>query len=367
MSAGGPEAIGEGREEAILYAEVPCFYAEVECAADPSLRGAPLVIGGDPSKRGKVASASREALSAGVELGMPMQEALGLCRDARYRKTDMKRYREVSGLLTVCLRRIVDALEPVGLGAAYIDLRGSRGAPEAIAERLVEQVDDELGLPLRVGIGPAKFLAQLAAEHTPGQPVHRVRAAGVADFLRPLPVGALPGAGPRTAGALEALGARTVGELLGLDPAVVEHELGNHGLALLELARGEDHSAVRVARHPGSISRELTVESGDVDRGALIDYLRRLAHALEMGLDRQGLRARRVAIKVRYRGHPTVTRSVTLGDPVFRAADIFDAAGPLLDRAETERRPIRALGITLAGLAEVGAPEQQLDLFQSRS
>ena len=107
-----------GAEGTILYADVPSFYAAVERLADASLGGRPVLVGGDPRKRGKVQSASREALAAGVALGMPMIEALERCPAARRVQTDMKRYREASGKLAVCLRRVAEEIEPAGLGGA---------------------------------------------------------------------------------------------------------------------------------------------------------------------------------------------------------------------------------------------------------
>ena len=78
----------------VLFAEVPCFYAAVERADDPDLVGRPIIVGGDPRKRGLVQGASPEALAAGVNLDQPILEALKLCPEARAIRTNMGRYRE---------------------------------------------------------------------------------------------------------------------------------------------------------------------------------------------------------------------------------------------------------------------------------
>ncbi|MBW2716277.1 MAG: DNA polymerase IV, partial [Deltaproteobacteria bacterium] len=114
---------------AIMFAEVPCFYAAVERADDPALAKRPIIVGGDPRKRGLVQGASEEALAAGVKLDQPVHEALKLCPEARMARTNMKRYREVSGRLFVCLRRGFGRLEPFGLGAAYLDVTGGPNSP----------------------------------------------------------------------------------------------------------------------------------------------------------------------------------------------------------------------------------------------
>jgi DNA polymerase-4 len=353
-----------GAEPVMLYIEVPDFYAEVERAADEALLGRPIVVGGDPAKRGKVKSVSREARAAGVELGMDTREALERCPAAHWVKTDMRRYREAAGALSVCFRNAAGGIEPDGLGAAWIDVSARREGPEGLAERLAIEVQRALGLPLRAGVAPAKFLAKLLARRVDAGAVRRVRREEVAGFLRPLPVAELPGVGRNTIAALGRLGASSIGELLALDAQLLEDELGNHGLKILEHARGEDDSALRVSRHPASISREATLEADPASREALVEVMRRLAHQLEMALDRQGLRARRVALKLDFGGQqPALTRSSTLGDPVFRAADVLHAAAELLDRAGAVQHQVRTLGLTLAGLADAGAQERQLDLF----
>lgn len=346
----------------ILFAEVPNFYAELECQRDPSLRSHPVVVGGDPRKRGRVQSASADACAAGVVPGMTMQEALECCPGARPVKTDMKHYREVAGRLRGCLRAEVDALEAASLESAYLDASLSGEDPERIGERLITRVRENLGLPLHVGIAPVKFLARLAAEEAPRGGCFRVAAGAEADFLAPLSVARLPGVGPKTLGTLESMGARTVGDLRRLDRDVVERELGNHGLRILEMALGQADSAVRGHRHPHSLSREHTFRPAEHDRGELWDRLQELSRLLGDALQEQALCGRRVGVKVRFDDQQTTTRSRTVGAAIVAAADIYPLAVSLLDRTDAGIRGVRLLGVSVSGLGP--RPEdRQLDLF----
>jgi DNA polymerase-4 len=323
-----------------------------------------VVVGGDPRKRGQVQSASPEAEASGVRVGMPMLEALERCPRARAIRTDMKLYREISVELRTCLREEVDALEPAGLEAAFLD--GSRLARDAeeLARHLAARVREKLELPLRIGIAPVKFLARLAAEELPGgEGVLRIRPGEETAFLHPLPVGRLPGVGPKTSDRLQALGAPLVGDLLRLGRQRLEKELGNHGLRILEFARGQDSASVRAARHPKSLSQESTFEERQLDLDVLWERLQLLAQSLEEGLRRQGLCARRVAVKVRYEDQSTTTRSHTHGRALSSAAEIFRVASTLLDRTLAGSRPIRRIGIALSRLSPAAQEEQQLELF----
>jgi DNA polymerase-4 len=322
-----------------------------------------VIVGGDPRKRGSVLSASCEALAAGVVVGSSVREALERCPKAHAIKTDMARYREVSGQLRACLRHAVEAFEPMGLEAAFFDVTGAARAPEVIARDLGRQVHDQLGVSLRVGIAAVKFLAKLAAEEAGPSGVRRITADQQASFLEPLPVARLPGVGPKTCATLERLGASRVGELLVLDRSVLEAALGNHGLRILEYARGQDDSPVCAVRHPKSLSREYTFGEAQLDVGVLWERLQELTQVLESALLRDGLQAGRVAVRVRYEEQDATTRSCTLSRPATASAELYRAAVDLLDRTQAGSRPIRLLGLTVSGL-ESGAPtDRQLELF----
>jgi len=50
----------------IIHIDADCFYAAVEVRDNPALRGKPLAVGGSPTRRGVIATASYEARKFGV-------------------------------------------------------------------------------------------------------------------------------------------------------------------------------------------------------------------------------------------------------------------------------------------------------------
>src|SRR5262245_32868966 len=241
----------------VLFAEVPGFYAAVARADDPSLATRPVVVGGDPRKRGRVQSATADALALGVTLDMTVLEALRLCPIARAVRTDMPRYREVSRRLFAVLRATEPHLEAFGLAACYADVSARTDDAEAHARRLLASVATELGLPLRVGIGAGKYLARIAAEQVPGERgVVSVPPGGEAAFLAPLPAARLDGVGRKTAAALAEMGGHTIGDVVRLGRERLQTEFGPHGLRIYACATATDAEPVRAARHPKSLSRQ---------------------------------------------------------------------------------------------------------------
>jgi len=305
------------------FVEVPDFHVEVVRRASPELRTRSLLVGGDPAKRGKVVAASADLRERGIVEGMGLDEALDRAPDAHWVRTNMHRAREVSGLLRSAIRQEV--------------------------------------LPLRFGVAPARFAARMAAEDAGARGATVI---GLDEFERYLlrqPIERLPGVGPKTAARLAELGATDLPGLRELGLERLEILLGNHGRALWLLACGEDPKPLRVKRHPATLSREETLP--EAEPAELVESLTRLATRLEQALQRDGLRARRIALRVTYVDERSVTRSRSLDPPVSQASELVPAARHLLDRVEARDAVVRRLGLVLKGLEISGAEDRQLDLF----
>ena len=353
----------------VVFVVVPDFYAEVERRANPNLRGSSILVGGDPTKRGKVQSASREARESGVRVGMAMREAMGLCPGAISCATNMKLYREVSGTFVSCLRESFHRLEIGGLGEIYSEIPRRISDPSDLGERVLIDAQEKMGLPMKLGIAPSKLVSRLAAEEASQGSMLCLESGGVARFLAPLALSRLPRVGEKTEIRLRELGASTVGQLLALDPNVVEEVLGNHGLSILEMARGQDRSTIRTALFPKSITREETLTVATSEKTEWMACLSRLASAIEASLLKQGLRAGRVAVRVRMGDETRQTRSQTLQAAIERGSDLYGVAKDLLARCDlSDASLIRSLGIVVAGLELAsGAQDAQLDLFNPSS
>ena len=351
-------------EPMILFAEVPNFYAEGERRAAPALDERPFLVGGDPVKRGKVQSATPDARRMGVADGMAMEAALQLCPDAVRVTTNMKGYREASGALVTFLTHAFEEVETRRLGTAFAQLKGRSSELEVLVAGLVSRAAADLSLPLRVGVAPSKFLARLAAESVGDQGVCWLPGAEVVNFLAPLPVACLPGAGQKTEQRLAELGATTVGQVLALGPELLGREFGNHGLAILEAAQGRDRSPMRVAAQPRSMGREVTFPEPTREAAALREALEKLAASLASALERQGLRAERLAVRLARGDGSVITRSSTPKGGCCSASEIAHLGHELFQRGDEAGKLYRGLGLTVGGLSQEGARRRQLDLFR---
>jgi DNA polymerase-4 len=349
--------------EPILHVDLDAFYASVETQKDPSLAGKPVVVGGTGT-RGVVMSASYEARRFGVHSAMPSVRARRLCPDAVFVAPDFTSYRTYSNRFREVLLSFTPLVEPLALDEAFLDVGGAVklfGRPAVIAERIKERVRAELGFTCSVGVAPNKFLAKLASTRSKPDGLLVIKGDAVHEFLDPLPVDALWGAGEKTVETISRLGVRTVGELGRLPDAILTRVLGEtHARHLLELSHGADDRPVVPYEPPKSVSHEETFDHDLDDDEEILREILGLARRVGSRLRREGYEARTVVLKVRLANFSTITRSRTLSAPTDVAADLYEVAAALYRALPGARRRVRLLGVQATGLAEAGGEQLAL-------
>lgn len=347
--------------ESILHVDMDAFFAAVEQHDDDALVGLPVAVG-SPTGRGVVAAASYEARAFGVHSAMPMVRARRLCPELLVVSPRFSRYREVSGQLMELLREVTPLVEPLSLDEAFLDVSGSVrlfGAPPAIAARLRQRVQEVLGLPCSVGVGPTKSVAKLLSGLAKPNGIVHWPAEEVVARLRPLPVGVLWGAGPRTTERLVAYGLTTVGDVADTDVRSLRRLIGDAlGTQLHALANGIDPRPVVVATPARSISAETTFET-DVDDPVVLERrLLSLAEDVTRRLRHQHVAARTITVKIRMSDFRDVSRSHTLPLGTDRTHEVIATARTLLRGLHLERARVRLIGLRLSGLGGVEAAAQ---------
>ena len=109
----------------IIHIDMDAFYASVEQRDNPALQGLPVIVGGNPEKRGVVSAASYEARAYGVHSAMPTSQAKRLCPHGIFLPVRMDRYREISGQISKILEEYTPLVEPLSLDESFLDVTGS--------------------------------------------------------------------------------------------------------------------------------------------------------------------------------------------------------------------------------------------------
>jgi DNA polymerase-4 len=337
----------------VAHVDMDAFYVSVELRRRPELRGKPVIVAGS-GPRAVVTTASYEARKFGVGSAMPASRARRLCPDGVYLSPDFPYYRQASAQVMDLVRASAPTIEVIGLDEAYLDLSGLP-APKAQMRALVQAVAREAELHCSIGIGPNKLVAKVASDaEKPRGFVVLSREQACRRFASER-CGLIPGIGPKTAERLRASGLHTLGMLAAAAPAQVAATFGARlGAELQRRARFEDDSPVTQERKVISESRETTFDTDIASLAELENVLAGLVAKLCDGLATQERHGRTIGIKVRLDDFSTHTRARTLAEPVASADRVGPVALELLRRFGTPR-PVRLLGVRVAGLESTGA------------
>lgn len=341
------------------------FYASVEQRDNPDLLGKPVIVGSPPTQRGVVCASSYEARKYGVRSAMASAVAGRLCPSGIFIRPDMNRYREESRCIMQILTRTGALIEQASVDEAYLDLSSIYTGEDAdaclrqsltAARELKEAIRNERHLTASIGIASNKLLAKLASDFQKPDGLTLISEAEKIQFLRPLPVRSLYGVGKVTAEQLQKAGIMTVADLQD-HAGDLRAFVGSFGPTLKKFAFGEDDRPLDLSDDVKSISSENTFLRDTEDRQVLRTTLREQAAEIADELQKKGLAALTVQVRLRYGDFTTLTRQMTLQDPIADARGIYRHGCVLLSRHKLVNRPLRLIGL---GVSNLMPPRQQL-------
>ena len=348
----------------IIHVDMDAFYASVEQRDDAALRGKPVAVGGS-RRRGVVAAASYEARRFGVRSAMPSVTAARMCPDLIFVKPRFDVYRAVSRQIRAIFEEAADAVQPLSLDEAYLDVTNDRlglGSATWTAEHIRRRIREETGLTASAGVSTNKLIAKLASDQNKPDGITVVPPGQEAAFVQTLSVRRLHGVGPVTAAKLEAMGLHSVADLATCDRAVLAAEFRTHTDWLIAMAHGIDDRPVQSDRQRKSLGAERTFDDDLTDAQELHAALATIVDTVWERTTGEGP-ARTVTLKLKFADFRQITRSRTLDGPVGDHATLLRLSTELLDAELPPPLGIRLMGVTMSGFRAAEEPVEELPLF----
>ncbi len=344
----------------IIHMDLDAFFVAVECRKNPSLKGKPLIVGGQ-SRRGVVAACSYEARVFGVHSAMPMYLAMQLCPEATIISGDMEAYSQMSHEVTEIIAYHAPLFEKASIDEFYIDASGMDKFFGAFkwALELQQKIIKESALPISLGMSVNKLVSKVAtAEFKPYAKMHIV-AGDEQSFLAPLAVDKLPMVGKQTATFLYDMGVRTVATLRDMPLKFLVSAFGKNGVSLWNKAHGIDDTPVVPHSEQKSISTESTFEEDTIDVKRLKSILIAMVEKVAFQLREQKKLTACITVKIRYSNFDTETKQVHVP---YTSSDhvILRVVQELFDKLYNRRMLIRLVGIRLSNLVH---GNHQINLF----
>lgn len=343
------------------------FYASVEQAHDPSLKGKAIAIAGNPKeRRGILVTCSYEARAKGVYTTMSVWEAKRKCPELILLPPNFEIYRIASKAMFEILRSYTHLVEPVSIDEGYMDVTELDMNNDAIgfAKSIQDRILRELDLPSSIGIAPNKFLAKTASNIKKPMGITVLRKRQVNEILWPLPVIDMHGIGESTARKLESIGIKSIGDLANANPNLLKEKLGKNGVRLLNRANGIDNRAVdpESIYDTKSVGNSTTLPYDESNIDELEKVFVRLSKKVAARLDVKNLAGRSITIHIRDANWKNKTKSKTLTSRLYKEQEIYQLALELFN-ASWNGDPIRLLGVTVNNVYDKGESVEQLSIF----
>ena len=348
----------------IAHLDADAFFVSCELIARPELRGRKCAVGG--RERGIISSASYEARACGVYTPMPTQRALKVC-------PDLIMLPHTSGLYSRMSRAMFDRCETLtpivqrnSIDEGYLDLRPcgftSIGEIESKVRGLQDRLWKELEIPVSFGLATNKLVAQIASKLRKPRGFVVVPAGTEAAFLEPLPIGKLPGVGPKTEEILTGRhGIKRVGDVLAKSEQELQAIFGPGWRGMVATARGEDDRSVEVDRDDAkSYSQQETFGRDIGDFGEIERIVKRMVDELLPKIREDGKRVRTMTVKVRYPDFSQESHGRSLARGTDIEAPFYPLVAPLLHAAWKKRRPLRLVSVRFSNVED---GDVQLEMF----
>ena len=353
----------------ILHCDMNNFYASVECALNPALRGKPIAVcGAEEERHGIVLAKSNEAKKYGVSTGDAIWQAKQKCPQIVIVQPRYGEYGAYSRAARAIYEQYTDQVEAFGQDECWLDVTGSTGlfgTGEEIAHRIREQIKRELGLTVSVGVSFNKVFAKLGSDMKKPDAVTVITAEDFRQKIWDLPASDMLGVGRKTAKKLSDYGIVTIGQLAAAPEELMRYFFGKCGVMIREYANGRDTSPVLTvdAEVPEkSIGHGFTapkdLENGEEVFQMMLDLCGEIGHRLYQA----NKQATGVAVHIRDCELMWTQWQTGLTFPTQSAAVLAKAAYALFQKRYLWLRTVRSVSVRAIGLCPMTYPVQ-LDFF----
>lgn len=317
-----------------FHVDLDAFFAAVEQLDHPEYRGQPVIIAGDPDKRGVVSTCSYEARKFGIHSAMSSFRAHQLCPQGIFLPGRMHRYHEKSREVMAVLDGFSPDIRQISVDEAFLDMSGTErifGTPREAALLLKQRVHDQTGLTISVGVAPNRYLAKIASGLSKPDGLTMIEPGEEASFMRARLLKDVWGVGEKSRERLANAGLRTVEDILACPEKLLAGILGDAGASFLyQAVRGIDPGIMSGETASRSISAERTFDRDIHDREVLESMLLELSIELMYRLLDEELYSKTVTVKICYADFTTVSIQSTGENAVRDSSDLFSRARTLM-------------------------------------
>lgn len=350
----------------IFHIDLNSFFASCEIARNPSLKGKPIVVGGN-SRRGVITTASYEARKYGIHSAMPLFQANKLCKDLIVLPIDMNLYKSTSEKFFKIINTYTANFEVASIDECYVDVTDILSGYENVielAKKIQTEVFEKLHIGCSIGISNNRFLSKMGSDLKKPNGITILTKQNIRYFLWPLPVGDIHGIGKKTAAKLNDEGIITIGDFAKQENySIIKQYLGKNALIFFNRANGNDIVRLNHSHnHLQSVGNSTTFQKDTDDVEEIKEYLKKLSLQVSQRAKKRDLISDNISITLKYTREYSVNRTYRLDEATNDFDKIYETSLLLFD-LNFEERPLRLVGISLNNVISRKDYSKQLSIF----
>ena len=328
------------------------------------IRNIEAIIAGDPKKRsGIVLAKSTPAKRKGVKTAETIYEAKRKCPNLKIFKPTYEMYKRKSEELFKILKSYTPDIEKASIDESYLDygkIKNIYGNELEFAKKLQNQIKEELGFTVNIGIANNKLCAKMASDFTKPNRIHTLYKNEIKQKMYTLPIENLFGVGKQTAEKLKYLNIKTIKDLATKDEYSLRKIFKNQAKHLIEIANGIDNSEVDSSEYkPKGISHELTLKEDTTSKQELYKYLRILSEMVSKRIRKENKYAKVICVILKDNKFKRYSHQKKLKNQVNSYNEIYNYSKEILNEFYKNEK-IRLIGIRLDDLKEEKAYQTSL-------
>jgi len=347
----------------ILHIDMDAFFASVEQAINPTLKGRPLIVGSRGNKyHTVVCAASYEAKRLGIDSGMSTKQAFSICPEAAFVATDSAKYMYVSRQIFDILKNYPCELEYSSIDEFDLEFPDTQKIDYlAMAKDIKKRVKKRFQITCSIGIGPGWQLAKIGSKLGKPDGLTLINQSNYLDILEEMPIEKICGIGPTLKAHLNALGIQKCGQLIRFPRQILTKKFGKIGAWMADCLRPEKTTKINPKKYspeaqnqdiPKSIGHSYTLPRQTSNSYIIIAWIRLLSEMVGQRIRESGLQAQTISVWLNNNQNRGFSKRKTFQTSIYLGMDIFIRSMAILGLKKGQRISIRAIGIGVSGLRQ---------------
>lgn len=334
------------------------------------IRNRYAVIGGKESERkGIVLAKSNLCKKCGVITGETLYAARKKCPYLEVYQPEFSIYKKYSDVMYTYLCSYTNKIERYSIDECFVDFSDNdsvKNDPIKWAYKIKNDIKDNFGFTVNVGIGNNKLLAKMASDFSKPDKVHTLFCDEVKEKMWPLPVEDLFMIGRASSRKLHDLNINTINELANTSQELLARHFKSMGKMMWEYANGIDNSQVESDYgNPKSISNSFVLPYNYSKLEDIYKEIRRLSEATGRKLREKKMYTPNVSVWVKFDDFTKISKQMTLDNLINGDEEIYQNAIKLFNKIWTPDgdKLVRALCVGVNNLTDKYTV--QLSIFEN--